>query len=99
MFKNVKMSEFEQALKSGNAHILDVRELYEYEEGHVPGSINVPTSEFLKHMHLIEKDKHYYIICLTGSRSQMVARYLDQQGYQVSNVLGGIIVYRGEIEE
>lgn len=99
MFKNVKMNEFEQALKNGDANVLDVRELYEYEEGHVPGSINVPTSEFLKYMHLIDKDKHYYIICLTGSRSLMVARYLDQQGYQVSNVLGGIIVYRGEIEE
>ena len=99
MFNNVKMNDFEKALNQGNINILDVREEYEYEEGHVPGSINVPTSEFLKHMHLIDKDKHYYIICLTGSRSQMVARYLDQQGYQVSNVLGGMVVYRGEIEE
>jgi rhodanese-related sulfurtransferase len=50
-------------------------------------------------MHLIDKNEHYYIICLTGARSQMVAKFLDQQGYQVTNILGGLIVYRGELEE
>jgi rhodanese-related sulfurtransferase len=99
MYKNVKMNELEQAIKEGSAHIIDCRETYEYEEGHIPSSINTPTSEFLNYMHLIDKNKHYYIICLTGARSQMVSKYLDNQGYQVSNVLGGMIVYRGEIEE
>ncbi|PKK96714.1 MAG: rhodanese-like domain-containing protein [Tenericutes bacterium HGW-Tenericutes-3] len=98
MFKNVRTKELEIALSEGSAHVIDCREDYEYEEGHVPGAILMPTSDFVSHMHLIDKSKHYYIICLTGSRSQMVARYLDNQGFQVSNVLGGMVSYRGDIE-
>jgi rhodanese-related sulfurtransferase len=99
MYKNVKMNEFEHAMSQGDVNVLDVREVYEFEEGHVPNSINVPTSSFMNHIHLIDKTKHYYIICLTGARSQMVTKYLDQQGYDVTNVMGGLIVYQGDIEE
>jgi rhodanese-related sulfurtransferase len=99
MVKNVRMNELEQALKAGTASVIDCRETYEFEEGHIPGAINTPTSEFMNYVHLIDKSKHHFIICLTGARSQMVARYLDNQGYQVSNVLGGMIVYHGDIEE
>lgn len=98
MFKNVKMNDLMQAIQKGEAHIIDCREIYEFEEGHIPHSINMPTSDFLNHVHLIDKDKHYYVICLTGSRSVMVTRYLDHQGYDVSNVMGGIIVYSGDLE-
>jgi rhodanese-related sulfurtransferase len=98
MFKNVEMQILEDALKDGLAKVIDCREVYEYEEGHIPGSINMPTSDFLSHLDLISKQDHYYVICLSGARSQMVANYLDNQGYQVTNVNGGMIMYHGEIE-
>jgi len=98
MFQNIEMQVLENALKEGNAKVIDCREDYEYEEGHIPGSINMPTSDFLSHIDLIDKNDYYYVICLTGARSSMVARYLDNQGYQVSNVNGGMIMYHGEVE-
>lgn len=98
MFNNVDMQVLEDALKEGNANVIDCREVYEYEEGHIPGSINMPTSDFLSHIDLINKEEHYYVICLTGARSSMVAKYLDNQGYQVSNVNGGMIMYHGDVE-
>ena len=88
----------EDALNEGKAKVIDCREVYEYEEGHIPGSINMPTSDFLSHIDLIKKEEHYYVICLTGARSSMVAKYLDNQGYQVSNINGGMIMYHGEVE-
>jgi len=98
MFKNIKMSELEKLMQSHKIHIIDCREDDEYEEGHIPGAILMPTSNFVAHMNLINKDTEYYVVCLTGARSQMVARYLDHQGYKVTNVLGGMITYQGEIE-
>lgn len=98
MFKNIKMSELENLMKSSKIQVIDCREDYEYEEGHIPGAILMPTSNFLAHMNLINKEKEYYVVCLTGARSQMVTKYLSNQGYQVTNVLGGMISYQGEIE-
>lgn len=98
MFNNVNTTELMALIEKGQVKVIDCREAYEYEEGHIPGAILMPTSDFLAHINLINKTEHYYVICLTGARSQMVSKFLDQQGYKVSNVVGGMISYRGQLE-
>jgi len=96
MYKTVLMPEVEQAMKKGPILVLDVREPEEYEEGHIPGAILAPISDFMNHMHHIKKDKHYYVVCHSGARSQTVSEYLGKLGYQVTNVMGGMSTYRGQ---
>lgn len=97
MYKTVMMHDVETAMKSGAIHVLDVREPEEYEEGHIPGAILAPVSEFMKHIHVVDKTKHYYIVCYSGGRSQVVSEYLGKQGYNVTNVMGGMSTYRGKL--
>jgi rhodanese-related sulfurtransferase len=96
MYKTVMMNEVEQAMKKGHIDVLDVREPEEYEEGHIPGAILTPISEFMNHIEKVDKAKHYYVVCYSGARSQVVAEYLGKQGYQVTNVMGGMSTYRGK---
>jgi rhodanese-related sulfurtransferase len=96
MYKTVMMNEVEQIMKKGPIDVLDVREPDEYEEGHIPGAILAPISEFMNHIEKVEKTKHYYVVCYSGARSQVVAEYLGKQGYQVTNVMGGMSTYRGQ---
>ena len=95
MYKTVMMNDVEQAMKNGPIDVLDVREPEEYEEGHIPGAILAPISDFMNHLQKVDKTKHYYVICYSGARSQVVAEYLGKQGYQVTNVMGGMRTYRG----
>jgi rhodanese-related sulfurtransferase len=95
MYKTVMMNDVEQAMKKGPIDVLDVREPEEYEEGHIPGAILAPISDFMNHLHKVDKTKHYYVVCYSGARSQVVAEYLGKQGYQVTNVMGGMSTYRG----
>jgi rhodanese-related sulfurtransferase len=97
MYKTVMTTDLEQLLNKGTVNILDVRELDEYEYGHIPGAILAPISEFLNHIHKIDKTKHYYVVCHSGNRSQAVSEYLGKQGFQVTNVMGGMSMYRGKI--
>lgn len=99
MYKTVMMNELEQAMKKGPVRVLDVREPEEYEEGHIPGAILAPISEFMNHLHKVEKNHHYYVVCYSGARSQVVAEYLGKQGYQVTNVMGGMSTYRGKVSQ
>ncbi len=96
MYKTVMMTDVELAMKKGPIHVLDVREPDEYEEGHIPGAILAPISTFMNHIGKVEKDKHYYVVCYSGARSQVVSEYLGKQGYQVTNVMGGMSTYRGQ---
>ena len=82
------------AEKLGNSIILDVREPGEFEQGHLPGAINVPRGvlEFAVSDHpvLAGTDKEIVAYCLAGGRGALAAWNLSRMGYNVVNMLGGI---------
>lgn len=97
MFQSITIAEFEQKLKKEKLNIVDVREDDEFEEGHVPGSIHIKLGELESRYNELDKDKEYQMMCYSGSRSAMASRFLGQKGYKVTNVMGGMSSYGGEL--
>ncbi len=70
--------------------LLDVREPWEYLEGHVPGAELIPLAELEARVNEVPRDRPILAICHSGQRSLAAAGYLLQLGYaDVSNVDGG----------
>ena len=44
MYQSISMSEFEQKWKENNLPLVDVREIDEWENGHLDGAIHFPLS-------------------------------------------------------
>lgn len=72
-----------------NAFVLDVREDYEFEAGHVPGATHIPMAELPEKFEQLDPDEDVYVICRTGGRSAQASLWLTAQGYSVFNVAGG----------
>ncbi len=98
MIKTITARELQEKISKKKLHLLDVREKVEYAMGHVPTAVNLPLSEFVSGYQTLDKDKVYHIICQSGSRSEQVAVFLSQQGYQVVNVAGGTSAWTGVLE-
>ncbi|MEK4425559.1 sulfurtransferase TusA family protein [Solibacillus sp. FSL K6-1523] len=82
-----------------NRVVLDVREAAEYAFGHVPGAISMPIGELEARMKELDMDHEIYVICRTGTRSDMAAQTLSNAGYtKVYNVLPGMTGWTGELE-
>jgi rhodanese-related sulfurtransferase len=76
------------------AVLLDVREVPEFHEVRVPGSLFIPMSELGARVDEVPKDRPVLVLCAAGSRSQQVTGYLLQQGWDdVGNVAGGITAW------
>jgi rhodanese-related sulfurtransferase len=70
--------------------IVDVREHWEYNTGHIPGVIHIPMGELLGRLSEIPKDKTVIMTCQSGERSGQVANYLRTTGYdRIHNMVGG----------
>lgn len=94
MFNSISMPEFDERYrKNKDIHIIDVREDDEFESGHIPGAKSLPLSQFPMEL---DKDKSYYVVCQSGGRSSMACQLLAQNGYDVTNVMGGMSAWRGE---
>ncbi len=78
--------------------IIDVREDYELEEtGTIKNSIHIPMDQIPNRLKEIPKGREIYLLCRSGVRSYNVAAYLEERGYDVINLDGGIINYKGEL--
>jgi len=91
MFKILKnllsknTSEIEDALQKG-AVIIDVRTASEFNQGHIPGSKNIPLFEIKQETEQIKNWKKPVItVCASGSRSALAKSALVTAGVEVYN--------------
>ena len=97
MERDISFDEYiEQYRKTPEAVLLDVRTAAEYEEGHVPESINIPLGE-LEYSLDAEPGTKVFIYCRSGARSTDACRILNEEGFDAVNI-GGIISYHGPLE-
>ena len=86
-------------LRDTGAVLLDVRTPNEYQEGHIPGSFNLPLQELDYAEDVLEnKQTPLYIYCRSGSRSRQAAYQLQDMGFENVKNIGGILSYNGKIE-
>lgn len=90
MDKTITINQLKELIKE-NVNIIDVREVHEYKTGHIPGSINMPLSGFNSTYFNLDKEQKYFIICHSGARSERTVEFLRYQGYNVVDVMGGIL--------
>ena len=82
---------------SPGAVLIDVREVDEYNSGHIPEAVNIPLSSIEQIS--LPKSAPLFVYCLRGSRSKKVVEYLTSIGYTQARSIGGIKGYKGELKE
>lgn len=101
-YRQVSMEEGLELMREDSGYVLvDVRRADEFEEGHIPGAINLPNESIgtEKIPELPDKDQTIYVYCRSGNRSKQAARKLAELGYKNIIEFGGILDYSGEIEK
>ncbi len=99
--ERITMAETERVLASGeNVALVDVRESEEYATGAIPGAVNLPLQELMmgSTAGLPAKDKKIFVYCHSGRRSRSAAALLSKMGYEDVVDIGGIYMWKGEIE-
>ncbi len=83
----------------GDATFLDVRELEEYEQGTIPGSLFIPRGNLESNIEgrATDKERPIVVFCASGFRSAFAADTLQQLGYEhVASMTGGFNRWKDE---
>lgn len=97
--KEISAKEVQQALADGQMlKIIDVREVDEVQAGHIPGMMNMPLGLLEFRMHELNKNEPYIIVCRSGARSGRATQFLESQGFDVTNMVGGMLTWEGEVQ-
>lgn len=74
-----------------DAVLLDVREQDEWDAGHAPGAVHIPLGDLPSRLAELPDDvTPLPVVCRSGGRSSRAVQWLEQQGYDVVNVDGGM---------
>ncbi|MGE7091442.1 rhodanese-like domain-containing protein [Lysinibacillus sp. NPDC048646] len=97
--KEVSAKQVQQALEQGQAlRLIDVREVDEVESGHIPGILHIPLGLLEFRMHELNKNEPYIMVCRSSARSGRATQYLEDRGFNVTNMIGGMLAWEGEVQ-
>lgn len=97
--KGITTEQLETKINNGEKlELVDVREEEEVAEGIIPGAKHIRMNDIPENLDYFSKDKEYIFICRSGRRSENVCYYLQDQGYKVVNMLGGMLEWNGKTE-
>ncbi|MFE4351664.1 rhodanese-like domain-containing protein [Peribacillus butanolivorans] len=97
--KEISPNEVNALLKGNSAiNIIDVREVDEVKAGKIPNAMHIPLGLVEFRMQDLDKSKEYIMVCRSGGRSSMAAKLLEDHGYKVLNMTGGMLEWNGPIE-
>jgi len=97
--KEIPTIEVQRRLEVGEKlNLIDVREVAEVQGGHIPGIVNIPLGLLEFRMHELDKNTPYIMVCRSSARSGQATAFLEAQGYDVTNMVGGMLAWEGDIE-
>lgn len=83
----------DKLISEGGVYLLDVRSPEEFQNGHIPGAVEIPLKELSRRLKELPADKTQPILvyCNNGDRSARAARLLYNEGRKdVYHLSGGL---------
>ena len=102
MYVNITAQEAKTIMDTEQGYvILDTRTREEYDQGHIPGAIQISHDEIMEKAEemLTDKDQLILVYCRSGRRSKIAAEALVELGYTNIKEFGGIIDWPYEVEQ
>jgi rhodanese-related sulfurtransferase len=78
------------ALAEGDAQVIDVREPYEREAGHIAGTRHIELERLASNAETIDPERPVIFQCRLGARSLMAAQAFRRAGFDAYSMAGGL---------
>jgi rhodanese-related sulfurtransferase len=76
--------------------LVDVRESYEYEAGHIDGTRHIELARLTAEAESIDRDRPVIFYCRSGARSAMATQAFRASGWEAYNMSGGLLEWAAE---
>jgi len=70
--------------------VLDVREVHEWEAGHIDGAVHIPLGGLADRRGELDTQTQTVVVCHLGGRSARATAYLVHNGFNAVNLDGGM---------
>lgn len=99
MIKEITPEELSARISSGNApKILDVREPHELDIAAIQHDAFIPLGQLPNRINELDSSQEWVVICRSGGRSGKATELLQENGFTVSNMVGGLLRWSDDVD-
>ena len=101
-YQQITQETAKEMMDTQEVVILDVREQYEFDAGHIPGAVLLPVGTITEDTAaavIEDSDTVVLVYCRSGNRSKTASQALADMGYTNIYEFGGINTWPYEIEK
>lgn len=92
--KKISVEDLRDKMQQGETlNIIDVRTDEEVAFGMIRGAVHIPVDQIPDRLDEINKEEHYYLTCRTNNRSGNAYLFLEDRGYDVTLIDGGMTAW------
>ena len=85
----------DELLSLNNPNIIDIRDNYSYNLGHIKNAKNIPYYKLLSNYSIyLDREKTYYLYCDYGVQSKEISNRLNLFGYHTYYVKEGYLYFK-----
>src|SRR5213083_564679 len=92
----VSTDETARAIEDGSAQVVDVREGYERDAGHLGGTRHIEMAQLAGSADALDPERPVIFVCRVGGRSLMAAQAFRRAGFDAYSMAGGITAWDDE---
>ncbi|MEA0552582.1 rhodanese-like domain-containing protein [Lysinibacillus irui] len=97
--KEITANEVQHLIDQGKKlNLIDVREVDEVQAGHIPDVMHIPLGLLEFRLHELNKNESYIMVCRSGARSGRATQLLEDNGFDASNMAGGMLAWEGKVQ-
>jgi hydroxyacylglutathione hydrolase/adenylyltransferase/sulfurtransferase len=93
MAKDIEPQAVADALEQGDVQLVDVREDYEWQAGHIAGARHITLGEVASQADTLDPNRPVVFYCRSGARSTMAADAFAQAGFDAASMAGGLLAW------
>lgn len=86
-------------LTADGAQIVDVRQDYEWEAGHIEGAAHIVLESLPSRAEELDRERPVIFACRSGSRSSFATSAFREAGFEAYNLAGGLLEWVEEGRE
>ena len=90
---DVTPEEVRRRHEAGEIQLVDVREPYEREAGHISGSVHMELGRLRSEAGRLDPERPVVFYCRVGARSAMAAHAFRRAGFDASSMAGGLLAW------
>ena len=89
-FWRISLQEAQEMMKNGSVQLVDVREPWEYQKGHIPGAQLIPVGSVFARRGELSRETDIVFACAVGQRSALACEMAAAAGLtRLYNLEGG----------